>query len=418
MTTPRWIAVVLCLGMLAPMASAEDWPQFRGPTGQGHSSEKNLPTEFGPSKNVAWKVDIPGGAWSSPIVHKGRVYLTTAVEPPGGEGRDRSLRVMCLNAKNGKAVWDIEVFQQKDQDVERIHRKNSHASPTPITDGKHLFVHFGPQGTACLTLDGKVVWKRIVSYSPRHGNGCSPILVGDLVVFSCDGSRSPFLIALNKSNGKVAWKKARPPVTDAKTFSFATPLAIEVGGKTQIVSPATGQVVSYEAKSGREVWRVQYSGFSVIPRPVYAHGLVFLSTSYMRPKVLAVDPTGKGNVTGTHLKWSIARGAPNTPSTVVVGKELYFVSDRGGIVSCVDAKSGDVHWQKRIGGNYSASPVYADGKIYFQSEEGNATVIAPGKTFKVLAKNSMEERTLASYAVADGALFIRTATKLYRIQKK
>ncbi|MFQ5734512.1 MAG: PQQ-binding-like beta-propeller repeat protein [Planctomycetaceae bacterium] len=411
------LAFGLFVCLFAAGVSAEDWPQFRGPTGQGISAEKNLPAEFGPAKNVAWRVTIPGAGWSSPIVHKGRVYLTSAVTPPGGEGTDRSLRAICLDAKTGQAAWDVEVFQQKDEDVERIHGKNSHASPTPVTDGRRLFVHFGPQGTACLTLDGKVVWRRKVRYSPRHGSGCSPILVGDLVVFSCDGQRAPFLIALDKATGRIRWKKPRPPVEDPKTFSFATPLAIRIGGTTQIVSPATGQVVSYEAGTGREIWKVRYDGFSVIPRPVYAHGLVFLSTSYMRPQVLAIQPTGKGDVTGSHLKWSIARGAPNTPSALAVGDELYFISDRG-IASCVNAKTGKVHWQKRLGGKYSSSPVFADGKIYFQSEQGDATVISAGTTFRRLAKNAMKERTLASYAVADGALFIRTATKLYRIQKR
>jgi outer membrane protein assembly factor BamB len=409
---------------------AGDWPQFRGPTGQGVSSEKNLPAKWSTTKNVAWQVTVPGRGWSSPIVHKGRIYLTTAVKPDDAAGNDRSLRAICLDAKTGKTIWNNEVFFQKDGDVERIHGKNSFASPTPLTDGRHLFVHFGPQGTACLTLDGKPVWKTKIKYSPRHGSGNSPILVDGVLdastpahpsraavlFFSCDGTSEPFVVALNAGDGTVAWKRDRPGVDDVKTFSFATALSIEAGGKRQIVSPATGQVVAYEPKTGRELWKVKYSGFSVIPRPVYAHGLVFLSTSYMSPKVLAISPTGSGDVTDSHLKWSIARGAPNTPSTLVVGDELYFLSDRG-TATCVDAKSGKVHWQQRIGGNYSASPVFADGRIYFHSEQGDTIVIKPGKEYRELAKNSLGERSLASFAVADGALFIRTETKLYRVQK-
>ena len=407
---------VLGIALITAAAAAEDWPQFRGPTGQGISAGKNLPAEWSTAKNVGWKVTVPGKGWSSPIVSKGRIYLTTAVKPDDASGNARSLRALCLDAKTGKTIWNNEVFFQKDGDVERIHGKNSHASPTPLTDGKHLFVHFGPQGTACLTLDGKTVWKTTIKYSPRHGNGGSPILVDGVLFFSCDGMSEPFVVALNASDGTIAWKRDRPGVDDVKTFSFATALSIEAGGKRQIISPATGQVVAYEPKSGRELWKVKYSGFSIIPRPVYAHGLVYLSTSYMSPKVLAISPTGAGDVTASHLKWSISRGAPNTPSTLVVGDELYFVSDRG-IASCVDAKSGKVHWQQRIGGSFSASPVYADGKIYFHSEQGDTTVVKPGKEYRELAKNSLGERCLASFAVADGAIFIRTETKLYRVQK-
>jgi outer membrane protein assembly factor BamB len=416
MHTTRLAATFLILIAAAIPAAAEDWPQFRGPTGQGISSEKNLPAEWSATKNVAWKVTVPGKGWSSPIVYKGRIYLTTADKPEGAEGKERSLRALCLNAKTGNTIWNVEVFHQTDADTERIHGKNSYASPTPLTDGKHLFVHFGPQGTACLTLDGKPVWKRTIKYRPQHGSGCSPILVDGVLFFSCDGLREPFVIALNAKTGKTVWKRDRPEQDNVKTFSFATALSINAASKRQIISPATGQVIAYEPKTGKELWTVKYDGFSVIPRPVYSHGLVYLSTSFMRPKVLAISPTGSGDVTASHLKWSISRGAPNTPSALAVGDELYFLSD-GGVASCVDAKSGKVYWQKRIGGRYSASPVYADGKIYFESEQGMTTVIKPGREYRELAKNDLAERSFASFAIADGALFIRTETKLYRVQK-
>lgn len=406
----------LGIAIVTVSAAAEDWPQFRGPTGQGISAEKNLPTEWSTTKNVAWKVTVPGKGWSSPIVYKGRVYLTAAVKPDTAEGKERSLRTLCLDAKTGKTIWNVEVFHQTDAATERIHGKNSFASPTPLTDGKHLFVHFGPQGTACLTLDGKTVWKNKIKYSPRHGAGNSPILVDGKLFFSCDGLSEPFVVALDAGNGKIAWKRERPEQDDVKTFSFATALAIDAGGRQQIVSPATGQVIAYEPKTGRQLWKLKYVGYSVIPRPVYSHGLVYMSTSYQRTRVLAISPTGSGDVTGSHLKWSISRGAPKTPSALVVGDELYFLSDNG-TASCVDAKSGTVHWQKRIGGTYSASPVYADGKIYFQSERGKTIVIKPGRKYREIATNDLGERSLASFAVADGALFIRTQTKLYRIQK-
>ncbi len=413
------ILTVLCITALTTATvTAEDWPQFRGPTGQGLSKETHLPAVWSTTKNVAWTVDIPGKGWSSPIVWKGRIYLTTAETPPAGRGNDRSLRALCLDAKSGKTRWNVEVFQQKNESTQRIHGKNSHASATPVTDGKFLYVHFGAQGTACLTLDGKTVWKnRELVYRPQHGNGGSPILVDDVLIVSCDGSDVQYIVALDKTSGKIRWKKDRPATPGGKKFSFSTPLAITQGGKTQIISPATDQVISYEPATGKEQWVVHYDGFSVIPRPVYAHGLVFLSTSYMRPQMLAIQPGGDGDVTKTHLKWSIRRGAPNTPSPLVVGNFLYFVSDRG-VATCADPKTGKVIWQQRIGGNYSASPIFADGKIYFQSEQGNTTVIKPGAKYTEIARNSLKERTLASYAVADGALFIRTDSKLYRIQQK
>eukprot|EP00913_Durusdinium_trenchii_P028411 g26639.t1 len=373
----------------------------------GHSSATGLPTQWSPTKNVRWSVPIAGEGWSSPVVLKGKIYLTSAVKPEGGKGNDRSLRTLCLDAVTGTEIWNVEVFKQSDATTQRVHRKNSHASPTPITDGKHLFVHFGTQGTACLTLDGKVVWKmRELKYRPQHGNGGSPVLVEGMLFVSCDGSDIQYVAAIDAKTGKIRWKKDRPPINRAQKFSFTTPLVIEVGGKKQIVSPGTNQVIAYEPKTGNEIWKVAYTGYSVIPRPVYAHGLLFISTSYNRPKLLAIRPTGTGDVTNSHVAWSADRGAPHTPSALVVGDELYVVSDRG-VASCFDAKTGKNHWSERLGGNYSASPVLADGKIYFQSEQGDTTVVQPGTKFKVLGKNKMRERTLASYAVADSAIFLR-----------
>jgi len=409
--------LVCCLSGFNSNARAGDWPQFRGPTGQGISTATDVPTQWSPTKNVTWKTPIPGKGWSSPIVYQGRIYLTTAVKPPGATGNERSLRALCLDAQTGKTLWNIEVFQQPDSELASIHRKNSHASSTPIAEGKYVYLHFGTQGTACLTLDGKTVWKtRKLKYDPRHGNGNSPVIVDDLLIINCDGYDVQYIVALDKTTGNIRWKKDRPDVGTEKGFSFATPLVIETGGNKQVISPASDQVVAYEPSTGNSIWTLRYDGFSVIPRPVYAHGMAFFSTGYMRPKLLAVETGGKGDVTDSHLKWSIARGAPNTPSPLVVGRELYFVSDKG-VASCVDARTGTTHWRRRLGGNFSASPLYADGNIYFQSEDGVTTVVKAGKTFQEVAKNALEERTFASIAVADQALFIRTETQLYRIEK-
>jgi outer membrane protein assembly factor BamB len=324
---------------------------------------------------------------------------------------------LCLDAKKGKILWDKEVFRQDGSKAPGIHRKNSHASPTPLVYGGRLYVHFGHQGTACLDLTGKVLWKnKSFKYEPVHGNGGSPILVDNALVFSCDGGEEAFVVALNCKTGKVLWKTDRS-VDAVKKFSFGTPLLITVKGQKQIISPGSNMVGAYDPKTGKEIWRVRYDGYSVIPRPVYGQGLLFICTGYNFPSLLAIRPDGKGDVTATHVAWTTRRAAPHTPSPVLVGSELYMVSDRG-MATCLDAKTGRVHWQKRIGGDYSASPLYAGGKLYFLSEDGNGVVLQAGKEFKQLAKNVMDERTLASYAVADWALFLRTKTKLYRIEKR
>jgi outer membrane protein assembly factor BamB len=393
--------------------SAADWPQFRGPAGDGHAQARNLPTTWNETTNVAWKTPIPGKGWSSPSLVAGKLYLTTAVPDAGGE---TSLRALCLDAATGKTLWDQEVFRQ-DASAPAIHTKNSHASPTPLVAGGRLYVHFGHRGTACLDLAGNVIWKATDhAYEPVHGNGCSPVLVAGKLIFSCDGAENPFVVALDAATGKEAWRFSRPG-DPPKKFAFCTATVIDVGGQKQVVCPGAGVVNVLDPASGREIWRVMHGGYSVIPRPVFGHGMVYLSTSYDTPQLLAIRPDGKGDVTSTHVAWTAKRGAPHTPSPLLVAGELYLVADKG-VATCLDAKSGSEHWTQRIGGNYSSSPVYADGKIYIQSEEGPATVIAPGKTYRKLADAGFKERTLASYAVGENALFIRTEKHLFRVQAR
>ncbi len=399
------------------LVRADDWPEFRGPTGQGIAPEGHYPVEWSASKNVAWRKPIPGKGWSSPIVSGGFVYLTTAVAAEETNRRDLSLRTLCLNAQTGETIWDKEVFRQDGSQAPAIHSKNSHASPTPLTDGQRLYVHFGHQGTACLDLQGNLIWKnRGIHYQPVHGNGGTPILTENALVFSCDGYDKPFVIGLDRAKGNVIWKTARNSES-FKKFSFSTPLLITVNGKQEIICPGSGAVCAYDPRTGREIWRVTYEGYSVIPRPIFGHGLVFVSSGFESPSLLAIRPDGRGDVTTSHVAWILRKGAPLTPSPLLVDDELYLVSDSG-IVSCVDARTGKVHWQERIGGNYSASPLYADGKIYCQSEEGTGVVLKAGKRFQVLARNSIGEPTLASYAVSDGAFFIRTESHLFRIQHR
>lgn len=386
---------------------AQDWPQFRGPDGQGHSDVKTLPLAWSEtSANVAWRTPVEGLGWSSPVVGGGKIWLTTAV---GGT----SLRVVCLDLATGKQAHAIEVF--KLPSAPAIHKKNSHASPTPILDGDRVYVHFGPHGTACISTDGKILWKQEIQYSPVHGPGGSPALVGELLIFSCDGSDVQQVVALDRKTGAIRWKTPREPLPIQKKFAFATPLAIEVGGKTQVVLPAAGAVTSYDPGTGKPVWTARYgTGYSVIPRPVHGHGLVFVSSSFDTPSLLAVRPDGKGDVTDTHVAWKLERGAPHSPSPLLVGDELYVVSDRG-IATCLDAKTGRLHWQERLGGDFSASPLHAAGRIYFQDENGVTTVVKPGTAFEKLGRNELKGRTYASPVPVEGALLLRVESQLLRI---
>jgi outer membrane protein assembly factor BamB len=403
--------VLLCL---AP-ARAEDWPEFRGPTGQGIASG-SLPVRWSSQENVAWKQAIPGKGWSSPVVVGGRVYLTSSLPVGEGPEKDLSLLALCLDAGTGKVLWQTEVFRADHASAPPIHGKNSHASPTPIVHGQRLFVHFGHLGTACLDLSGQVLWRNdSIKYQPVHGSGGSPILVGDLLVFSCDGGDRRLVVALEQQTGKVRWQTERSGQAE-RAFSFSTPLLITVKGQEQIISPGSDMVGAYDPASGREIWRVTYEGYSLIPRPVFGHGLVYVCTGFNNPRLLAIRPDGQGDVTGTHVVWMAIRSVPLTPSPLLVGDELYMVSDQG-VASCLDARTGKIQWQERLTGAHSASPLYADGKIYFQSEDGAGTVVRAGRQFERLARNKFDERTLASYAAADGALFIRTEKNLYRIGK-
>lgn len=407
----RWrialFVVPFLLSLTASLSSQNEWPQFRGPGGQGHSGESGIPLEWSETRNVAWKVPVAGRGWSSPVISGGRIWLTTAV----AQARGASLRLLCFDAENGREIFNVEVYRVSNANLKN--EKNSHASPTPIVDGDRVYVHFGGDGTAALdAATGKVLWSKRFPYESQHGSGGSPVLHNDLLIFSGDGHLEAWVIALDKRTGDVRWKTDRRRPFDQ---AYTTPLVISVNGRDQVVSVGAYRVAAYDAGTGREIWRVDYDdGFSNVPRPVFSHGLVFITTGFFQPAVLAIRPDGEGDVTDTHVAWSTTRGAPFTPSPIAVGDELYIVSDLG-VLSCVDARTGKVHWQQRLGGNYSASPVFADGRIYFLSEEGVATVIAPGTTFRKLAVNELDGATLASMAVAGGSIFIRSLTHLYRI---
>ncbi|MBS0262802.1 MAG: PQQ-binding-like beta-propeller repeat protein [Planctomycetes bacterium] len=393
------------------------WPQFRGPDGQGHALATAAPLRWNEKKNVAWKVPLRGLGWSSPVIADGQIWLTSAV------AADHTLHVLCLDVETGALLHDIEVFR-KDQ-LGTIHTKNSHASPTPVLEGDRCFVHFGAHGTAALSTTGQILWKTEIPYYHHHGPASSPVLVNHSLIIACDGldhafydahvvagaTDPQFVVALDAMQGTVRWRMRR----DGR-HSYATPLAIEVEGQTQVVSPGGSRVVAYDPSTGAEIWSCRYEGYSLVPRPVSGHGLVFVCTGYDVATLLAIRPTGHGDITDSHVAWQAKQGVPLNASPILIGDELYTISDQG-VATCWDALTGKVHWKKRLGGNHSASPLLADGKLYVLDETGTTHVLQPGTKPKVLAKNVLRGKTLASLAAYGRAIYLRSDSHLYRLEE-
>lgn len=395
------------------------WPDFRGPTQQGHADARHLPLTWSNTKNVVWKMRIPGRAWSSPVIRGNQIWLTNCIEPK------KTLHAVCLDRESGKIVHDVVVFRKAD--LGRIFPKNSYASPSPVIDGDRVYVHFGRLGTACLNAGGKVLWKTVLNYYHHNGPASSPIVVGNALIVNCDGFDGPFydrirlknvkhfqsVVALDKRTGKLLWQTPR---TNGR-HSYCTPIIITVDGKLQVVSPGGDQVAAYDPQTGKELWKCRYKGYSVVPRPVFARGMVFLATGFDTPMLFALKTGGRGDVTDTHVVWKTRRGAPADVSPLIVGDELYTITD-GGVMTCFDVKTGRIHWRQRLGGRFYASPISAAGRIYATSTVGSTFVLAPGKTFQRLAVNRIRGRVYASMAVADRSLFLRTQTDLFRFEEQ
>lgn len=420
------------LSLLTASLSAADWPQWRGPQGQGHSHAKNLPLTWSEKDNVVWRTEIPGRGWSSPVIDGSQIWLTTAIEseitaaekqkrvaantgdqPLNVSGR-LSLRAVCVDRNSGKLLHDVELLSEEAPDP--IHALNSFASPSPLIEDGRLYCHFGTNGTACLdTKTLKVVWaNRELRLNHENGPGSTPILWNDHVIVHCDGSDVQFIAALNKHDGKVDWKTNRSGQLDPNPQlkkAYGTPLITEVDGRPVVLSPGADWLYGYDPDTGRELWKVSYGaqGFSIVPRPVVGHGMVFFSTTFMKPEILAVKLGGK-----PEIAWRFKKQAPNMPSPLLIGDELYIVADKG-IVTCLDAKTGDTRWTERIGGNFCSSPLFAEGRIYVGNREGQTFVFAPGQEFKLLATNQLDGQIMATPAAVDGALFIRTDKTLYRL---
>lgn len=409
---PRAVAIVLADLLVSSLGHA-DWPQFRGPDGQGHATAKGLPLRWSETTNVRWKTAIPGLGWSSPVIGNNRVWLTTATED------GRSLRAVGVEVATGKLVHNIEVFRV--QQPLHVNAKNSHASPTPVLEADRLYVHFGTLGTACLdTTTGKILWtNQELRLDHKEGPGSSPILCAELLVVNCDGADVQFVAALDKRTGRLAWKTARSgarhPNPDFRK-AFSTPLLIPVDGQEQLVSVGADRASAYEPATGKEIWWVDYNGFSNVPRPVFGHGLVYLCTGYFKPELWAVRPGGKGNVSADRVAWRETRQVPTNPSPLLVEEILYTVSDAG-IVTARSALTGRELWSQRLGGPVAASPLFADGRIYIGEESGQTSVLRPGTKYELLARNTLDGRVQASPAVEGRALFLRTDRFLYCLEE-
>ncbi len=408
------IAAALALSvLLAPFASAQ-WPQFRGPRGDGHSTATGLPITWSESDNIAWKVAVPGRGYSSPVISEGMIWLTTALEDEG------SLRAVAFDQESGRVVHDIEVF--KPRTWQDRHAENSYASPTPVAEPGRVYVHFGDYGTACLsTADGEVMWRnRELRLAHEHGPGSSPILWRHLLIVNGDGIDRRFVAALDKRSGELAWKTRRSVELENKPHhgkAFATPLVIVSAGRPQLISPGAQQVSSYDPATGEEIWRVRYEGYSNVPRPVAGLGLVFVDTGYVKPHMLAIHPGGHGDVTASHVRWSYHWQVPANPSPLLIGDRLFMVSDHGN-ASWLDARKGEDLWRQRLGGRHYASPIYASGRVYTFSREGRTVVIKAGDTYQELARAELDGSILASPAVAESAFFVRTESHLYRLEER
>lgn len=414
----RRLAFLLVL-FLAQAAVAENWPGFRGPTRQGVSTETGLPTRWSATENVAWKTTIPGSGWSSPIVWNEHIFLTTAMD----EGT--SFRVLALDRRSGKILWNKEVFRQE---LTLKQPPNSYATPTPVTDGRRVYALSFNGKIAALSFDGQVEWTNTeVDYYSQHGLAVSPVLHEGLLIIPFDGSsrgedktvgwqkpwEEAFILALDGDTGKVRWRAKRGP----SRIAHVTPNILGTGDDAQLVSGAGDVVQGFDLATGKRIWSVRSEGEGVVPSVVIGDDLVYTASGFGNPTIRAMRPGSRQDPDRAKVVWEQSRNVPSIPSFVLDGKHLFSIS-QDGIAMAMDATSGEIVWRERIGGKHSASPILADGRIWFLSEEGESAIINAKPPFAVVARNSIDEKCQASYAVSQGQIFIRSAGHLYCIGSK
>ena len=413
---PKTFALVTAaaLGLVCQAAAAgEPWPEFLGPRGDGQTRTADIPLTWSETKNVRWKTAIHDRGHSSPVVCDNQVWLTTATKD------GFHLFAVCVDLDSGRVLHDLRLF-----DVEKpefVHDLNTYASPTPAVEAGRVYVHFGTYGTACLdTATGKTLWaRRDLHCNHFRGPGSSPFLAGELLILVFDGFDVQYLVALDKQTGKTVWKTDRS--TDFGKLdgdlrkAYSTPILIEAAGRRQLVCTGAFAGMAYDPKTGEELWKVRYpGGYSNVSRPLFGQGCVFLNTGYGKPELWAVRPDGHGDIT-PHVLWKYKKGVPGRSSSVLVDDRIFFVSD-GGIATCLEAKTGTPLWQERVGGQFSASLLASPGRVYFFDHDGKTTVVADGRKFEVLATNKLDAGFMASPAVIDRSLVLRTKTHLYRVE--
>lgn len=400
-------------GLLASTAmAAEAWPEFRGPTGQGIASGAG-PLKWSKDTGIAWKMPLAAQGWSSPVIADGKIILTGSRK----DGDTTHLTAFGLDVATGKTLWNIDLFKPTAEETAALHGKNSLASSTPVIADDIVYVHFGHMGTAALRLaDGEVVWKKQVSYKPMHGNGGSPIIIGDLLVVNADAEIDPTIVAFHRKDGAIAWRTPRDQKVRS-TFSFSTPLVVETDGRKEILSAGSGMIGAYAPEDGRLLWKATYGeGYSVVPRPVVAEGMAYVATGYNVPKLIAIR-LGKatGDVTKTHIAWEVTRRIPKTPSMIATQGQILVLDDTGALTG-LNAKSGEPVWNEKLPGNFSASPILTGDTLYAVTEDGVCYVvkISPDGA-KIQFETDLAERTLASPILLGGALYLRTEKHLWKI---
>jgi outer membrane protein assembly factor BamB len=409
------LSFLLIVTLSLPLSAANHWAEFRGPNGTGLALDADLPVQFGENENVTWKTEIHGWGHSSPVVWDDQIWMTTATE----DGLKMS--AVCVDANTGKIVYDLLLIENKSVSPDQ-HAANSFASCTPVIEEGRVYCHFGHYGTFCIdTKTGKVVWqRRDIVVDEYRGPASSPILFENLLIVNCDGVDVQFVLALDKRTGKTVWKTDRTidygtEVGDLKK-GYGTPSLIKVNGQLQLVSPTAVETITYDPRTGKELWRVRHGGMNAAARPLYEDGLVYIAAGKDDSSLVVVKP-GKGDLTKSGVAWKSGKGVSQKPSPLLIDGKLFMISDSG-VASCRDAKTGEIIWQERIGGDFWASPVSDGKKIFCFSKEGKVPVFAVSDEFKLLAENHFDEGFHSTPAIVGNTMFLRSRHHLYRIEKQ
>ena len=439
MRTPLAFALVLLAAAFGVVVEATDWPQWRGPRGIGVSEDRNLPERWSATENVVWKAPIAGAGISTPVIAGGRVYVTSqigrglsrqgprlvqgedaAVAGERALGGSRTARehdggtwfvIEAFNEADGKRVWEYRIAA--DGPLPAVHDKHNLASPSPVTDGNLVFAWFGTGQIVALDREGKLVWQRhlgkeIAPFEINWGHSSSPALYGDLLLLLCDHEPASYLLAVDKRTGKDRWKADR----GKGRASYSTPLVVETSGNAEVIVNSSERIDAYEAKTGAFLWHAGGTNRFPIPMPVVHEGTIYASRGYRSGPYLAIRPGGRGDVTSSHVTWHVPTGAPYVSSLVHYQGLLYMATDNG-ILTIADASDGSKVWQGRVGGVFSASPVAGDGKVYLQSESGETIVLRAGRGAEIISRNTIGERTLASMAISNSRIFLRSDENLF-----